>query len=154
MQQSSSETNSFILGSKNSGNTTNIHNTKVPKIPPLNLPQNNNENAGTLTRSTRRADPFKSFSTNSNRFSNSIDSGFKDQQQLANLGHRHVPAQSSLPKSINENNYSLRDGDNSYFFEDKDEKSNKNASPLQKMAQIAQTLGEYNLTIDLGCLLA
>lgn len=53
-------------------------NMKAPKIPPLNLPQTSGENVGTLTRSTRRADPFKSFSTNSNRFSNSIDSGFKD----------------------------------------------------------------------------
>jgi hypothetical protein len=31
-----------------------------------------------MTRSTRRVDPFKSFSTNSNRFSYSIDSVVKD----------------------------------------------------------------------------
>lgn len=31
-----------------------------------------------MTRSTRRADPFKSFSTNSNRFSHSIDSAIKE----------------------------------------------------------------------------
>lgn len=60
---------SFLFNNKNG---------KAPKIPLLNLPQTNSENVGTMTRSTRRADPFKSFSTNSNRFSNSIDSGFKD----------------------------------------------------------------------------
>ena len=46
------------------------------KIPPLKLPTNL-EGVGVMTRSTRRADPFKSFSTNSNRFSHSIDSGIK-----------------------------------------------------------------------------
>ncbi|KAL4475130.1 hypothetical protein ABPG74_001826 [Tetrahymena malaccensis] len=138
--QNSSEQSSFMFNSKNS---------KAPKIPPLNLPQTNSENIGTLTRSTRRADPFKSFSTNSNRFSNSIDSGFKDQQN--NFAQRQAV---SFPKSINENNYSMIDGDNSYFFDDKDEKAIKSMSAMQKMSEIAQNLGEYNLTIDLGCLLA
>jgi Tfp pilus assembly protein PilP len=47
------------------------------KIPPLKLPSNNLEMVGLMTRSTRRVDPFKSFSTNSNRFSYSIDSAVK-----------------------------------------------------------------------------
>lgn len=42
-----------------------------------------------------------------------------------------------VPKSINENNYSMMDGDNSYFFDDKDEKAIKSISPLQKMSEIA-----------------
>ncbi|CAD8058754.1 unnamed protein product [Paramecium primaurelia] len=47
------------------------------KIPPLKLPQNSLEIIGVMTRSTRRADPFKSYSTCSNRFSHSIDSAIK-----------------------------------------------------------------------------
>lgn len=118
---------------------------KKVKIPPLNIPSsnsenNNNNNFGTITRSTRRADPFKSFSTNSNRFSNSIDSGFK--------------SKALAPKNANENNLSLLENDNSYFYEDKDDKLLKNASPMEKMKELARSLGEYNLTIDLGQLLA
>lgn len=35
-----------------------------------------------------------------------------------------------VPKSINENNYSMIDGDNSYFFDDKEDKSMKNISSI------------------------
>lgn len=53
--------------------TENNEKTLKNKVPLLNLPPSStSEGFATLTRSTRR-DPFKSFSTNSNR--NSIDSG-------------------------------------------------------------------------------
>ncbi|CAD8067421.1 unnamed protein product [Paramecium sonneborni] len=54
-----------------------IQQNKNFKIPPLKLPQNSLEIVGIMTRSTRRADPFKSYSTCSNRFSHSIDSAIK-----------------------------------------------------------------------------
>ncbi len=79
--------------------------TKGLKIPTLNLHATFNENMGTVSRSTRRADPYRSYTTNSNRLSNyagstSIDFG-KDNTV-------HKP---------NENNISILDNENSYLFE-------------------------------------
>jgi hypothetical protein len=48
----------------------------------------------------------------------------------------------------------MLDNDNSYFYDDKDEKVLRTPTPTEKMREMAQYLGEYNLTIDLGCLLA
>ena len=91
------------------------------KVPLLNLPPSStSEGFATLTRSTRR-DPFKSFSTNSNR--NSIDSGL--------LRDRNFPL-----KNVPENNMSILDIDNSYFYDEKDEKMTK-ISPIEKMKDLA-----------------
>lgn len=114
------------------------------KVPALNLPTSINENANTISRSTRRADPYKSISTNSNRFSTtglgstSLDIGPKDLNARAN----------------NENNISLYDAENSYFYEDNNFKIISYISAQDKMKSLANQLGEYCLTVDLGCMLA
>ena len=119
---------------------------KSIKIPILNLPTALIENAATISRSTRRAgDPYKSFTTNSNRFSNngigssSIDSAIKEgPYNFNNNGH----------------NISNYDADNSYIYEDNNYKVVSYVSAQEKMKTLANQLGEYCLTIDLGCLLA
>ena len=114
------------------------------KVPALNLPTSINENANTISRSTRRADPYKSISTNSNRFSTtglgsmSLDIGGKDPNARAN----------------NENNISFYDAENSYFYEDNNFKIISYISAQDKMKSLANQLGEYCLTVDLGCMLA
>ena len=119
---------------------------KSIKIPILNLPTALIENVATISRSTRRAgDPYKSFTTNSNRFSNngigssSIDSAIKEgPYNFNNNGH----------------NISNYDADNSYIYEDNNYKVVSYLSAQEKMKTLANQLGEYCLTIDLGCLLA
>lgn len=91
------------------------------------------------------ADPFKSLTTTSNRFSNSIDS--------AAINNANNYGRNFGQKTANDNNTSVVDADNSYFFEDKDDKV-KAASASERMHQTAQLLGQFNLTIDLGCLLS
>lgn len=120
--------------------------TKSVKIPILNLPASFNDgNVNTVSRSTRRADPYKSFSTNSNRLSNygvgssSIDYGAKD---------------STFQKQINENNISILENENSYMYEENLNKTGVYQSAQEKMKHLANQLGEFCLTIDLGCLLA
>lgn len=137
-----SEQSSFYLPT---GNTTNhASQSKSVKIPILNLPASFNDNANTISRSTRRADPYKSFSTNSNRISNygigsaSMDYGAKD---------------TTFQKNMNENNMSILDNENSYFYDDP-LKVGIYQSAQDRMKSLANQLGEYCLTIDLGCLLA
>jgi len=48
----------------------------------------------------------------------------------------------------------LLDIENSYYYDEKDDKINKNKTPMDRMRDLAQQLGEYNLTVDLNCLLA
>jgi len=137
-----SEQSSFYLPT---GNTTNHGSqSKSVKIPILNLPASFNDNVNTISRSTRRGDPYKSFSTNSNRLSNygigsnSIDFGAKD---------------TTFQKNINENNMSILDNEHSYIYDDP-LKVGVFHSAQDKMKFLANQLGEYCLTIDLGCLLA
>lgn len=101
---------------------------KAFKIPPLKLPQANLEIAGVMTRSTRRADPFKSNS--SNRFSHSIDSAIK-----FTSGALHV--------KTGEGNQSLED----VSIE------RKRVSAREELFDLANQLGSYCLTQDLSCLL-
>ena len=137
-----SEQSSFYLPA---GNTTHqgSHNKSV-KIPTLNLPVTFNDNINTVSRSTRRADPYKSVSTNSNRVSNygigsiSVDYGAKEK---------------TFHKTFNESNMSILENDNSYVYDDST-KVGAYQSAQEKMKTLANQLGEYCLTIDLGCLLA
>jgi len=136
-----SEQSSFYLPT---GNTTNHGSqSKSVKIPILNLPANFNENVNTISRSSRRGDPYKSFSTYSNRLSygfgsNSIDYGAKD---------------TTFQKNNNENNMSILDNEHSYIYDDP-LKIGVFHTAQEKMKYLANQLGEYCLTIDLGCLLA
>mmetsp|Transcript_39944 Transcript_39944/g.35657 ORF Transcript_39944/g.35657 Transcript_39944/m.35657 type:complete len:89 (+) Transcript_39944:57-323(+) len=75
----------------------------------LNLPTAFNEQLGTISRSTRRAEPYKSFTTNSNRVSNyggfgsiSMDYGVKD---------------SIIAKNEPVANMSMLEHENSYFYD-------------------------------------
>ena len=72
------------------------------------------------------ADPFKSLTTTSNRFSNSIDSA------INNNNYNQLNTKNAGQKNQTDNNTSVLDADNSYFFEDKDEKL-KAVSANEKM---------------------
>jgi hypothetical protein len=81
-----------------------------------------------MTRSTRRVDPYKFYSSNSNRFSYSIDSGA-----------RAIPLRTG-------------DSDDISFVEDRERlKDTKNAK--EKLQDLALQMGSYCLTIDLSCML-
>ena len=148
-EQSSFSIPNNVNNNRNSlgGINSTIHAlSKSIKIPILNLPSALTENITTISRSTRRAgDPYKSFTTNSNRFSNngigssSIDSAIKEGPY--NFNH-------------NEHNISYYDAENSYLYEDNNYKLVSYVSAQDKMKTLANQLGEYCLTIDLGCLLA
>lgn len=78
-----------------------------------------------MTRSTRRADPFKSFSTNSNRFSHSIDSAIKERftgGSISGQNPGHV-------KTVDGNNSLLEDNS----FVDEKDKGQKMMSSKEKL---------------------
>ncbi len=119
------------------------------KIPLLQIPVNITENCPVISRSTRRADPYKSFSTTSNRFSNSIDLAGKNLENLSKPGY--------INKNLGqENNISVLDNENSLFFEDNTPmlgmglvmNSGKNSNELsstEKMRILANQLGIFNI---------
>ena len=80
-----------------------------------------------MTRSTRRVDPFKSFSTNSNRFSHSIDSAMKEK------------ASGSVSR-INPNQIKTGEADNSdeMSFPEERERTKNNMSAKDKLYDLAQ----------------
>lgn len=104
---------SINLGNKNNNesNPSNLQK-KNFKIPLLQIPTNITENYPVVSRSTRRADPYKSFSTTSNRFSNSIDLAGKNLEgTMGKTGY--------INKNLaQENNISIMDNENSLFYED------------------------------------
>ena len=136
-----SEQSSFYMPT---GMTPNHASQKAIRVPILNLPSSYNENAAAVSRSTRRADPYRSFSTYSNRLSNygvgsnSIDYGNRDSIYHKNEGNH---------------NMSL-DNETSYFYDADNFKIATSMTAGERMKQLANQLGEYCLTIDLGCLLA
>lgn len=117
------------------------------KIPLLQIPTNITENCPVISRSTRRADPYKSFSTTSNRFSNSIDLAAKNAEGL--MGRSGY-----INKNLaQDNNISIMDNENSLFFDDNMPSSNmglplnsgKNSNELsssEKMKILANQLGK------------
>lgn len=116
------------------------------KIPLLQIPTNITENCPVISRSTRRADPYKSFSTTSNRFSNSIDFAGKNPETImARSGY--------INKNMaQDNNISILDNENSMFFDDNPPatsmglalNSGKNSTEIsstEKMKILASQLG-------------
>ena len=118
------------------------------KIPLLQIPTNITENCPVVSRSTRRADPYKSFSTTSNRFSNSIDLAGKNLEgTMGKVGY--------ISKNMaQENNISIMDNENSMFFEDtpaigtglalNSGKTNE-LSSTEKMRLLANQLGIFSI---------
>lgn len=138
------------LASRNQeGNPANLQK-KNFKIPLLQIPTNITENCPVVSRSTRRADPYKSFSTTSNRFSNSIDLAAKNLEgTIGKTGY--------INKNMGqENNISIMDNENSLFFEDNTPaigvgialNSGKNSNDLsstEKMRILAGQLGNFHI---------
>lgn len=124
---------------------------KTFKIPLLQIPTNITENCPVISRSTRRADPYKSFSTTSNRFSNSIDLAGKNPDNLGKAGYINK-------NSGQDNNISIMDNENSLFFEDNmpatcmglnSGKNSNEISSSEKMKILANQLGNLFFIISL-----
>lgn len=115
-----------------------IENKKNLKIPLLHIPTNITENYPVISRSTRRADPYKSLSSNSNRFGNSVD---------------YAKNESKIYKNSGDNNFSLMEDGNSLIFDENYNNSGirglainsgKNVNELtanEKMKLLANQLG-------------
>ena len=140
--------NNFGSKTLNETNPSNFQK-KNFKIPLLQIPPNITENCPVVSRSTRRADPYKSFSTTSNRFSNSIDLAGKNLENMGKGGY--------ITKNLaQENNISIMDNENSMFFEDppitgmglalNSGKNSNELSSSEKMRVLANQLGTFKLS--------
>ena len=120
---------------------------KTMKIPILQIPNSVSENFA-VSRSTRRADPHRSFSTNSNRFSNMGSNSVDGKNAFA-----FKNGLTGMKEGSNADcNMSILDAENSYVF-DEPIRFAPEISPRERMKELASQLGEYCLTVDLGCLL-
>ena len=131
--------NNLNLESNSTKNTNKqIENKKNLKIPLLHIPTNITENYPVISRSTRRADPYKSLSSHSNRFGNSVE---------------YAKNESKIYKNSGDNNFSLMEDGNSLIFDENYNNSGirglainsgKNVNELtanEKMKLLANQLG-------------
>ena len=134
-----SEQSSFYLPPGNNMNFSSQG--SLMKLPIKNFASSFHENMNIASRSNRRADAYKSVNTNSNR-----PSQYRLGSSSADSGGKENPFQK------NENNISIVENDS--YVQDGNLKMRVYRSAKETMKSLANQLGEYCLSIDLGCLLA